>query len=633
MKNIFWKRQVVFVGMALSFFLSLAMTAMAVDFMPIKEVVPGMKGYAKTVVEGTRIDSFSVEVIGVMKNKGPAGDLILARFSGPLMDKYGGIAQGMSGSPVYINGKLVGAVSYGWGFSDSKIGMVTPIEDMVKLWSVPTGSEIKDNRQDLSGLVPISTPLMTVGFDSDALQWFSSKLPGYRFTPVDTAAGVGGDKALPLYPGSSVAASFITGDLKMGAIGTVTAVDGNNIVAFGHPFLKRGSMNYFLHNAYIFTVLKSLDTSFKLGSVDAEIGSINQDRGAGIAGDVGSFTAGIPLRVTVTDADTNTIKNANMKLINDDELTPVLAATGVYSYVNKTIDRLGGGTASIQYTLMSRDDAKEDITRSNMFYSSSNVNEKSIDELYNVLDILMHNEFINYAPLDIKMSVDITEEKQVADIVEATASPVVASPGDTIYFKVKLHPYRGEEFIKNMTFIVPADQPLGAVTLEVRGGGVIPLPYVIEKQRYNLTDEIIKRLRKYTDFDHLRSAIEKEDTNNEIVIEILKTGISMIDSDAPGNKKQKLQEQEKNNAPVKLAKSKDDSVLEDDDKSKSKVVMPYVITGDGQITIKIMTTQDRDKALKKLKSQQEESVKIKVAAPSSKKVEPGESVAGKNKRA
>ena len=119
------------------FFCTSLTAAQAVDFMPVNDVTTGMEGIAKTVIVGDTISTFDVKVLGVMKDKGPSGHLILAKFSGPVMEKTGGIAHGMSGSPVYINGKLVGAVAYGWGFADGTIGMITPIEDMVKLWNIP----------------------------------------------------------------------------------------------------------------------------------------------------------------------------------------------------------------------------------------------------------------------------------------------------------------------------------------------------------------------------------------------------------------------------------------------------------------------------------------------------------------
>ncbi|WP_226870379.1 SpoIVB peptidase S55 domain-containing protein [Megasphaera massiliensis] len=578
----------------------LAVSVQAQEFMNVSDVQIGMTGYAKTVVQGTEIQTFPVEILGVMKNSGPSGDLILAKFSGPLIEQTGGIAQGMSGSPVYIDGKLLGAVAYGWSFTNSRIGMITPINDMLKLWNVPTKEEIRPFNARESSLIPIATPLMMSGFDTTSAEWMKSKLPDYNFMPVDTASASTDDVAMPLEPGSSVAAAFVNGDMKMGAIGTVTYVDNDHIVAFGHPFLKKGSINYFMHNAYIFTVVNNLSSSFKLGSIGAEVGKITQDRGAGISGQYDYLAPGIPVTINVRDTDTDTAMTKRVKIIEDNELTPVLAATTVYNTVNKTIDRTGGGTATLSYTIRSSNGRDKDITRHNMYYSEENINEKSIDELYNVLDILKHNEFIDYPVLDITMNVDITQARKSAAIVDATAAPVVVSPGDNVYFKVKLHPYRGVDEVKTMSFTVPKDQPLGDMVLEVRGGGVIPLPYLIEKQRYNLTDEIIKRLRRYKDFDALKKEIDKEDSNNDLVIEILDQGVSMINESGTKVSKEKIRGKEPGTSAKDVIKPSKHNVGDDNQSdAKSSIATPYIVKGDGQITIKVVTPEKRDAFLAK----------------------------------
>lgn len=573
----------------------LSFSVQAQEFMNVSDIRPGMSGYAKTVIHGNTIDTFPVQILGVMKNSGPSGDLILAKFSGPLIEETGGIAQGMSGSPVYIDGKLVGAVAYGWSFTNSRVGMITPISDMLKLWNVPTKEEIRPFNARESSLIPIATPLMTSGFDELSQNWMKEKLPQYNFMPVDTASAASDEAALPLEPGSSVAAAFVNGDMKMGAIGTVTYVDNDQIVAFGHPFLKKGSINYFMHNAYIFTVVNNLSSSFKLGSIGAEVGKITQDRGAGIGGQYGYLSPGIPVTIRARDTDTDTDLTKRVKIIEDNELTPVLAATSVYNTVNKTIDRTGGGTATLTYTIRSSNGRDKDITRHNMYYSEDNINEKSIDELYNVLDILKHNEFIDYPVLDINMNVDITQARKSASIVDATAAPVVVSPGDTVYFRVKLHPYRGVDEVKTMSFTVPKNQPLGDMILEVRGGGVIPLPYLIEKQRYNLTDEIVQRLRQYKDFNELKKEIETEDANNDLVIEILNPGVSMINDSNTKVAKEKIRGREPGNAAKDVVKPDKHSLTDDkDSEAKSSIATPYIVRGDGQITVKVVTTEKRD---------------------------------------
>ena len=597
------------------FFCTSLTTAQAIDFMPVNDVTTGMEGIAKTVIVGDTISTFDVKVLGVMKDKGPSGHLILAKFSGPVMDQTGGIAHGMSGSPVYINGKLVGAVAYGWGFADGTIGMITPIEDMVKLWNIPYEKNLSKPWDDTQ-LIPLGTPLMAYGFDAASMDYFKSKLPQYKYETYDTASASGDEIAKPLEAGGSVAALLVDGDLKLGAIGTVTHVDGEKVVAFGHPFLKHGSSNYFMHNASIFTVVKSYNAAFKLGSMGKEIGSVTEDRGAGIAGVSGVISPGIPLRFHLKDIDMGRDRTSSVKVIEDGEMTPTLAATALYNMLNKTLDRSGSGTATISYTITPKGKEHKPLTRTNMFYSSDSISEKAVDEFYNVIDVLMNNRFINYEISDISVETNVTQDKKTAKLIDASASSTVVSPGDTIVVDVTLEPFRGEKVIKQIFFKVPEDQAIGKYTLEVRGGGEIPLPYVLEKQKYNLTDEILRRLKVHKDFDELYDEIQKTDTNNQIVVEFLEDGISLVDEDGSQSvKKAKLKDVESKPMPGDVKKKtgqEDLSSSKDDEKKPEKTAVDteYIVQGDGQFTIHVMKPADRDKELAKRVKEAKHQIKM-----------------------
>ena len=597
------------------FFCTSLTAAQAVDFMPVNDVTTGMEGIAKTVIVGDTISTFDVKVLGVMKDKGPSGHLILAKFSGPVMEKTGGIAHGMSGSPVYINGKLVGAVAYGWGFADGTIGMITPIEDMVKLWNIPYEKNLSRPWDDKQ-LIPLGTPLMAYGFDAASMVYFKSKLPQYKYETYDTASASGDEIAKPLEAGGSVAALLVDGDLKLGAIGTVTYVDGEKIVAFGHPFLKHGSSNYFMHNASIFTVVKSYDAAFKLGSMGKEVGSVIEDRGAGIAGVSGVISPGIPMRFHLKDLDMGRDKTSSVKVIEDSEMTPTLAATSLYNMLNKTLDRSGAGTATISYTITPRGKEHKPLTRTNMFYSSDSISEKAVDEFYNVIDVLMNNRFINYEISDISVETEVTQDKKTAKLIDASASSTIVSPGDTIVVDVTLEPFRGEKVVKQIFFKVPEDQAIGKYTLEVRGGGEIPLPYVLEKQKYNLTDEILRRLKIHKDFNELFDEIQKTDTNNQIVVEFLEDGISLVDEDGSKSvKKAKIKDVESKPMPGDVQKKTGQEDLtsgKDDDKKieKTAVDTEYIVQGDGQFTIHVMKPADRDKELAKRMKEVKNQIKM-----------------------
>ena len=215
------------------------------------------------------------------------------------------------------------------------------------------------------------------------------------------------------------------------------------------------------------------------------------------------------------------------------------------------------------------------------------------------------------------METEVTQDKKTAKLVDAAASSTVVSPGDTIVVDVTLEPYRGEKVNKEVFFTVPKDQPLGKYTLEVRGGGEIPLPYVLEKQKYNLTDEVLRRLKVYKDFNDLFDELQKTDTNNQIVVEILENGVSLVNEEASTSsvKKAKLQGVEDKPSPGDLKKKKGSEDLsdgKDDEKKNEKTAIDteYIVQGDGQFTIQVMSVKDRDKVLAKRAKEAKEQVKM-----------------------
>lgn len=577
----------------------------AQEFLPVSDVQEGMHGYAKTVVHGRQIDTFDVEVLGILKHKGASGgDLVLVKVSGPVIDKTNGIAQGMSGSPVYINGKLLGGISYGFPQSNGRIGMVTPISDMIRLWTINDTDQNTSDHPDTNGFVALDTPLMAEGYTGSGMEFLAKKMKEFNMVPYSSVSVQNDDAPYPLEAGGSVAATLVTGDLRLGAVGTVTYVDGNHMIAFGHPFLDKGSSGYFMHNAYILTIVPSQNIPFKLGSVGAEIGVVNQDRGAGISGVSGITPDSVRLHANVLDLDLNRSTDFNVRMIQNESMLPALTATSAYNAISRTMDRKGQGTVTVNYTLFPKDLNKKAFTRSNMFWSSNEAAGKSVDEIYNVVKLLEQNRFEKYELRDINVDMKVTSERKTAQLLDASAYPMVVSPGDTIYIRVRLQPYRGEVFYKEMSFTVPADQPLGEMILEIRGGGVIPLPYLLQQQQYNLTDEVLDRVRVYKDFNDLFDKLQKEDQNNQIVAEILDPSVSTINNKTSSSKtKAEITDRDDSDVPDYLKGRKGNSADHGDmskETAKSSVLTDYVIYGDGQFTFKVTTPEDRDRKLKVL---------------------------------
>lgn len=597
--------------------LPMTLVQAAPRMMPVDEVKAGMRGSAKTVISGTKIEEFGVEVLGVMKNKGPSGDLILVKTYGDVIERTGGIAQGMSGSPVYIDGRLVGAIAFGWPFADHKVGMVTPIADMLKLWELPEQprqAETKDNQPsegpekkksdpDMPAESPgeqkpapdmpqaAATPLMASGFGDKALAMLTEKLKPLNLAPYAAGEAPEGVAYGPLEPGSAVGVQLVRGDVGLSAIGTATYVEDGKVLAFGHPFLKKGASGYFLTNAYIFTTVSGMENSFKVGATGQAVGRINQDRGAGVAGELNKFPNIIPMRIIINDKTLMATRDAEVQVVQDEQLSPILAAVTVYNLIDKTSDRTGPGTAKVSFELSAPDMPGGVFKRENMFYTGGNIGELAISELHELLALLASNQFKAVEIMDLKVNVDLEAERRTAAIVEARSNAAYAKPGDTVEITVGLKPFRGEKITRKVPFKIPADQLAGPMTLEVRGGGMIPLVEILSKRQPGVAGETLKLVNKMKNrtFADMLKELAERDRNNDLVVEILDLDLgSLYGGDLPEKPaKGKL---DPGFAPKPEATKRAPQIgkgIKGPDKRKFTVSTDYIIDSDTQVVVNI----------------------------------------------
>ena len=571
----------------------------APDFLPIDQVSKGMHGVAKTIVAGNTIEEFGVEVLEVMKQKGPSGDLILVRTYGDVIERTGGIAQGMSGSPVYINGKLVGAIAYGWSLTDHKIGMVTPIADMLKLWEITDGHADSKVLGEAPVATPLSTPLMVSGFGEQALKMLTDKLAPYNLTPYAVNGSISdannGIAYKTVEPGSTIGVQLVRGDVSVGALGTVTYVEGDKILAFGHPFLKRGKANYFLTDADVFTTINGLENSFKLGTPTEAIGIINQDRGAGVAGKLGKFPVIVPLRINVTDNNLGRTNELWAQVIQDEELAPTLAAVSIFNAIEKTTDRIGSGTAKVSFEISANGIPGQALKRENMFYTQGNIGELAVAEVHEALALLNGNQFNAVDIMDVKVNINIDTERRTATIIEAKASTNPVKPGDKVDIAVKLKPFRGEPITRHITYTVPKDQQPGTIMLAVRGGGMVSMAQLLGKRQNgeeDMTKLFIKARPK--SLDEAVNELVKRDRNNDIVVEAIDMSIPEVTQASEANPKKLVAEKlEPSPSPAVTTTTKpgvtgsNDKVTKSDDQRKEYITTDYIIDGDTQLVLNV----------------------------------------------
>jgi hypothetical protein len=343
--------KIVRLSVTLAFALSFAPLAVAApDIFPLKDVRAGQHGVGRTVFAGTKVEEFQVEVLGVLENLGPRQSIILARLSGgPLANT--GVMQGMSGSPVYIDGKLLGAVALSFPLSKEAIAGIRPIEDMLHVNPQPPQNiaAAMPRRAFLAGdakLEEIATPVSFTGFTPAALEHFAPQL---RQLGLDPRQGVAGGGNIPdrlgdprqLEPGSMISVQLISGDMTVGADGTVTAIDGDKIYAFGHRFLDEGSTDLPFARAEVLALLPNLSSSFKISMAREWMGSITSDRETAVSGLTGRQANLIPVQIRV---GANTYR---MRLVQDRVMTPLLMQMAVFSAIDSTERSVGGQTYSV----------------------------------------------------------------------------------------------------------------------------------------------------------------------------------------------------------------------------------------------------------------------------------------------
>lgn len=483
----------------------------APELLPVEQVRPGLIGYGLTVVQGTRIDRFDVEVLGVVEQAGPAGDLILVRVSGPAVEPFGGIAAGMSGSPVYVDGRLLGAIGYAFEFSDHSVGMVTPIADMLEvLRRVPgepspasSGPEAQARERgpyrhvalapdpatarrmretlpaDTAVMLPVATPVMVGGFGPRARRAVERLfapfglmlVPGGGAAPVGAGAATGADP-VELRPGSAFGVGLVQGDVSLTAIGTVTYVDGSRFVGFGHPFLQKGSVDFFAGPAYIHRTVGSLSVPFKVGSLVGEPSAVlTEDRRAAVAGRTDAQPDAIRLRVTVGDVSGGGSRTLEARVVRDDLLTVPLVAVAALEALDRGLDRIGPGTARTIYRIEGKALPGSGIfARDAMDYSASDIAARLLGDFLGTLQTLLTNRLEDIGLTSIDLTVQVSQQRQTAAIVRARPLSDAVRPGERLGVAVDLLPYRGELETRILTLQIPEDAAPGTVSVTVRGG-------------------------------------------------------------------------------------------------------------------------------------------------------------------
>lgn len=481
------------------------LSAQGSRIMPLSEVKAGMIGVGRTVFQGAELSDFKVEIIGVMRNiQGPKRDLILARLEGGPIAKTG-VAAGMSGSPVFVDGRLIGAVGYSIGsFPTEAIAGITPIEEMTDAAAMPArrsgevaarlelpitdesfskairasitraapfasraadvqaiGIPAADAGQLATMLRPIATPLIFNGFEADAVRLIGSLFQDAGFAPVASPGIAGrlsaGERAAlngPLREGDAVGVALLSGDAEMGATGTITHIDGDKVYAFGHPFFGLGPADLPMTRAYVYTMLPSLMSSFKISSMGDVIGTIRQDRATAIAGTLDKGPATVPMSVTLNSRRGTevTTRRFTFQVGTDQTFTPLLSYVTLFNTLSGYERQFGTGTFVLKGR--ARVAGHGDLVFEDVFAGESPTLAASTS-IGGPLTMLMANDRETVKLDALEFTIDAYETPLSATIERVWVDDIRPRPGRTIPLKVLTRSYRGEEKISTVAVTIP----------------------------------------------------------------------------------------------------------------------------------------------------------------------------------
>jgi len=452
---------------------------------PLKDIRAGQHGVGRTVFSGSRIEEFDVEILGVLENMAPKESIILGRLKGGPLE-HTGVMQGMSGSPVYIDGKLAGAVALSFPYSKDPIAGIRPIEDMLRV--EPDGPRAMARQRFVARfdqrdarLEEIATPVSFSGLTSATLEHFGAQLREMGMDPRQGVSGGGrpadkmGDPK-NLQPGSMISAQLLSGDFSISADGTVTCIDGEHIYAFGHRFMASGPSDIPFARAEVLALLPNVANSFKISAAREWMGSLTDDRSTAVSGVMGRRAAMVPVEIRVG-------KNAyHMQVIQDRVMTPLVTQMALFSAIDATERGQGGSTFTVRGHL---DFVGGTVNLDNVYSGDVAVSALAALGVGTSLNYAMGSGFDAFRLKGVTLEIGVADRKNQGQIADL-AAPRSVKPGEDVELILTLAGENGVEKLHKVVYRVPVGAPPGPLlftaadassTNTMEFGGTIGLAY------------------------------------------------------------------------------------------------------------------------------------------------------------
>jgi SpoIVB peptidase S55 len=476
---------------------TLAFAAPSVPTLPPSALRPGQPAVVRTVFAGDSVETFEAEIVGVLPGGRSEGDMILARATSPRVERTG-VAQGMSGSPVYVDGKLIGALSSGWSFSKEPVFGITPIGEMLSVLDQPdlppgegtpgpvgaeptaasprfhefswTGDD--SALETRAGVPPVAAsrswlplPLAASGLHPGAMATVRALFEPEGFAVVPGGRDRTPEKRATLEPGAAVAVDVMRGDLNLSAIGTVTYRDGDRVLIFGHPFFQSGDVRLPLSTARITTILGSLNNSFKLGVPGTAVGTATQDRRAAVAGRLGPAPKLLPIRVAVAGTSPRA-KTFTYESIDDRSMLPQLVSTAA---LNSLLESGGeGAMQTVGWSLVIWRGGRA-LRLADVCAGEAPLNDL-VSSIANPVRFLATNPYTRFHADSLVIELETRAGRTQSALRAATLVASRVRPGGVAHVRAELERWRGARETVTLDVPVPEELPDGRYVLHVAGG-------------------------------------------------------------------------------------------------------------------------------------------------------------------
>ncbi|EKD81649.1 MAG: hypothetical protein ACD_39C01709G0002, partial [uncultured bacterium] len=491
-----------------------------VEILRLKDVKVGMKGLGKTVVQGRKIETFEVEVLGILSNNKVNENLlingksILVKVSGDVIRRAGGIAAGMSGSPVYVDGKLMGGISSGWIMTDHTVGLVTPIEEMLEIWTYPELASLPETDEPERWLLdnPIrlgdktfsavweiacnqleclvqpaadelvfrhaAAEVYVDGLTGRAAEMLESRLQrsNLKFAQKELASteeDATGEQLEPASyePGSSIGIQLARGDINLTTLGTLTHRSDHRVLALAHPFMKKGSVAFLMTGADIHHSFASVEMPFKIGAPSEMLGIITQDREKGISGEIGRFPDMVPVQIDVLDKNLQVTRSINYQIVKDPSVFSMVLESTLVQALEGVIDRSGAGTALMGISLDCANSSGEQYSfrRENMFYSRADIVQSLITEVSSLIEMVTESDIEEVMPTRLLLKIEVESRRRTLSIEKVEIKNAQVAGGGVLDVEVTLRPFREEKFVRKVKIPIPQDIGKENLVLSVFG--------------------------------------------------------------------------------------------------------------------------------------------------------------------